>query len=76
MQTDIGIALASTVNDVLQRHPETVTVFNAFGIDACCGGAYRLDEAASRDGADAAALLAALLATITPRPGTRQPAVG
>ena len=67
MQTDIGIGRTSTVNDVLQRHPETVAVFNEFGIDACCGGAYSLDEAASRDGADAAALLAALRSAVVAR---------
>ena len=51
---------AWTVNEVLQRHPGTVAVFNAFGIDACCGGASPLSEAARRDGADLDALVAAL----------------
>jgi regulator of cell morphogenesis and NO signaling len=48
------------VNEVIRRFPETVQVFNDFGIDACCGGAAPVDEAAVRDGADADALLAAL----------------
>lgn len=48
------------VNDVIARHPETVAVFNRFGIDACCGGAASLVEAAARDGANLDLLLAAL----------------
>lgn len=51
---------AAIVNDVLRRYPATVAVFNAFGIDACCGGAVPLAEAARRDEADLDALLDAL----------------
>lgn len=51
---------ALTVNELIARRPETVAVFNAFGIDACCGGAVPVPEAALRDGADLDALLAAL----------------
>lgn len=49
-----------TVNDTIARHPATVTVFNAFGIDACCGGAAGIEEAAIRDGVAPDALLEAL----------------
>ena len=52
---------ALTVNDIIARYPSTVAVFNAFGIDACCGGAATLDDAARRDGADPEALRAAVL---------------
>ena len=58
------IEAGMTVNDVLQRFPETVSVFNSFGIDACCGGAASLEEAAHRDGADLVALLDALEAAL------------
>jgi iron-sulfur cluster repair protein YtfE (RIC family) len=51
-----------TVNEAIRRHPATVAVFNAFGIDACCGGAAPLAEAAVRDGADPQALLEAVRA--------------
>jgi len=51
---------SATVNQMLLEHPATVAVFNAFGIDACCGGDVSIEEAARRDGADASALLAAL----------------
>lgn len=50
-----------TVNEIIREHPSTVEVFNRFGIDACCGGAVPVREAALRDGADPAALRAALL---------------
>ena len=49
-----------TVNDVLARHPQAGAVFNAFGIDTCCGGGRSLADAAREDGCSADALLAAL----------------
>ena len=51
-----------TVNEAIRRFPATVAVFNAFGIDACCGGAAMLAEAAVRDGADPVELLKAVRA--------------
>jgi hypothetical protein len=75
---------AWTVNEVVRRHPATVAVFNAFGLDACCGGAHPVREAAGRHGVDLGALVAALeavaggwgdaplpLTTIAPRRGVR-----
>lgn len=44
--TCCSLSLDTTVNDVLHCHPETMRVFNAFGVDACCGGAQPLREAA------------------------------
>ena len=38
--------LTWTVNEVLREHPASIRVFNAFGVDACCGGAATLGEAA------------------------------
>ena len=54
----------ATVNEILVTFPSTVSVFNQFGIDACCGGAASLSEAARRDGADADRLIEALDAII------------
>ena len=54
----------ATVNEILVKYPETVSVFNQFGIDACCGGAASLEEAASRDGADVDRLIRALDAIV------------
>jgi iron-sulfur cluster repair protein YtfE (RIC family) len=39
-----------TVNTTIQRFPSTVEVFNQYGIDACCGGAATLREAALEAG--------------------------
>jgi len=69
--TTRAIGASATVNDVLRLYPETVSVFNAFGIDACCGGAASLREAARRDQVDLAELIAALEATITRSEVTR-----
>ena len=55
-----------TVNDTIRRFPATVAVFNAFGIDACCGGSVPIEEAAPRDGADPNALVRALRETLEP----------
>jgi regulator of cell morphogenesis and NO signaling len=49
-----------TLNDAIRLHPETVAVFNEFGLDACCGGAATIAEAAARDGAPLDELLRAL----------------
>ena len=35
-----------SVNATVQRFPSTVAVFNEYGVDACCGGAATLREAA------------------------------
>ncbi|HEX6050242.1 MAG TPA: DUF542 domain-containing protein [Gemmatimonadaceae bacterium] len=51
---------SATVNEILVRYPAAVSVFNTFGIDACCGGDATLEDAARRDGADLDALTAAL----------------
>ncbi len=55
-----------TVNDIIRLWPATVAVFNSWGIDACCGGAVPVREAAERDGADPVALARALLDAIRP----------
>lgn len=59
-----ALAPSTTVNDLIREFPGTVKVFNDFGIDACCGGAVPVREAAERDGADATALLQALAAVV------------
>ena len=52
---------ASTlVDDALVRYPHTAIVFNAFGIDTCCGGGRSLAEAAQDDGVKVEVLLSAL----------------
>jgi regulator of cell morphogenesis and NO signaling len=54
------VEAGATVNEIVVRHPETIAVFNRFGIDSCCGGGLPLRDAAHRDGAELEALLRAL----------------
>jgi regulator of cell morphogenesis and NO signaling len=49
-----------TVNETIQRFPGTVAVFDAHGIDSCCGGALPVAEAAARHGIPLPELLKAL----------------
>jgi regulator of cell morphogenesis and NO signaling len=49
-----------SVNQMVARHPETMPVFNRFGLDTCCGGGAPIAEAARRDGADLNELVKAL----------------
>ena len=67
MQTKPQIDKASIVDDLTLQYPDTITVFNRFGIDSCCGGGVPIAEAARRDGADFDALLAALRAAVERR---------
>ena len=60
MQTTEDVVEEMTVNQAIERFPLTVAVFNRFGIDACCGGARTLAEAAGRHGVPLAELLEAL----------------
>lgn len=64
MTPEERIPATMTVNEAIRLYPQTVAVFNAFNIDACCGGAATIEEAARRDGADPDALLAALRAVL------------
>ncbi len=56
----VSLSLEHTVNDVLLRFPGCASVFNAFGVDSCCGGAASLAAAAADVGVEAEALLSAL----------------
>jgi len=64
MQIDAADLERTSVNEVIRRYPATVAVFNQFGIDACCGGAEAVAQAALRDGTDPAAVVAALVEII------------
>ncbi len=67
MSTMLDLPYDVTVNEAIRRWPATVAIFNAFGIDACCGGAVPVRDAAVRDGADADELVRALLNEIQRR---------
>ncbi|MBE9537216.1 MAG: DUF542 domain-containing protein [Proteobacteria bacterium] len=49
-----------TINDVIKAYPSTLSTFNTFGIDSCCGGANTLAKACQEKGVDLAAFLRAL----------------
>lgn len=41
-----------TVNEIVGTYPSTISIFNEFGIDSCCGGGVQLAVAAERDNVD------------------------
>ena len=60
-----------TVGDIVTRHPGALPVFERLGIDYCCGGGRRLDEAASASGVgwqEVAAQIEAALAAAADSP--------
>lgn len=61
MTTATMIDASWTINEVLARYPETVTVFNAFGMDMCCGADESIAVSAEEAEVDPDALLVALL---------------
>jgi regulator of cell morphogenesis and NO signaling len=58
-----------TISAIVQRYPATLAVFNARGLDACCGGGLTLAEAAARHGIDLRELVAALETAARAGPG-------
>lgn len=61
MKSDTAIDSSWTINEVLGIYPETVTVFNAYGVDMCCGGDETIEVASVEADVDRDALVAALL---------------
>lgn len=59
-----GINLSCSVNDVIQRSPDTLPVFAAYGLDTCCRGAMSVHDAACDAGVEPAVLEHALRATL------------
>lgn len=57
-----------TLDEITTRYPETIEVFNRFGIDICCGGGATVAEAAERDGVRLGVLEEALKELIAPAP--------
>jgi iron-sulfur cluster repair protein YtfE (RIC family) len=65
MKTSIvEITAGWTVNEVVERYPESLLVFGRYGVDSCCGGQKRLSEVAVAHGFSLAQLLADLKAAI------------
>ena len=55
--TTSAVRAEMTVNEIIAAFPASVSVFRAWGIDACCGGALPLDIVAERHGHDLSRLL-------------------
>ena len=71
------IDLSCSVNDVIQRCPDTLPVFSAYGLDTCCRGNLSVRDAALDANVDPSVLETALRETlaandpvITPRGAT------
>jgi iron-sulfur cluster repair protein YtfE (RIC family) len=64
MINDTKFDAGMSVNTTIRRFPESVAVFNQLGVDACCGGANSLAEAALEAGITLETLLAALEAAV------------
>ena len=48
------------INDVIKKYPKTITVFNNFKVDSCCGGGVSIEKTVGMSGIDIDALLKAL----------------
>jgi len=75
MQNATAIDPTWTVNEIMARYPATISVFNKFGLDTCCGSGAPLADAAHRDGADVDALLEALRKATSDTPAERDVAL-
>lgn len=53
-----------SVNAIMAVYPSTVSVFNRFGIDTCCGAALSVVEAATAGNVDLETLCGALTEAI------------
>jgi len=60
MPATTQIDFTLTINELVARYPETLPVFNRFGLDTCCGGGVPADEAARRHGVEPEAVRVAL----------------
>ena len=60
MKAMMTIDRSSTVNEVVAAYPDTIAVFNSFGVDLCCGGDDTLEDASRHSEVDIDALLSAL----------------
>lgn len=59
---------AQTVREIVQQHPAAVPVFEALGIDYCCGGGKTLEDACNSKGVPVDQLLSELANALVTRP--------
>jgi iron-sulfur cluster repair protein YtfE (RIC family) len=65
LDTTITIAADDTLNAIVARYPQALSVLQRFGLDTCCGGALPLRIAAQYHDLDLADILSALSAAIS-----------
>ena len=53
------------IDDLMAGHPATMAVFNAFGVDSCCGAQRSVHDAAEEDQVAERALVEALERAMT-----------
>jgi regulator of cell morphogenesis and NO signaling len=63
------IDTTQTVREIVQQHPAAVPVFEALGIDYCCGGSKSLEDACRKRNVPLGEVLANLASALVPRPG-------
>jgi regulator of cell morphogenesis and NO signaling len=64
----MSIDTTQSVREIVQQHPGAVAVFEAFGIDYCCGGSKSLEEACRKDAIPLEAVLAKIAEALAVRP--------
>jgi regulator of cell morphogenesis and NO signaling len=64
----MAIETTQTVRDIVQQHPSTVPVFEALGIDYCCGGSKSLEDACRKSNIQVEKVLADLAGALVARP--------
>lgn len=69
METKTIINEKDIVNQVILRYPETIAIFNAFGVDSCCGGGVSIEKSAVRDKIDVQKLISALNEKVSKKKG-------
>ena len=63
------IDTTQTVREIVQQHPAAVPVFEALGIDYCCGGRKSLEDACRKRNVSLDKVLASLADAFVARPG-------
>jgi iron-sulfur cluster repair protein YtfE (RIC family) len=64
LHTPISIGAEDTLNAIVARYPQTLSVLQRFGLDTCCGGALPLHTAAQHHGLGLSEVVAALRAAL------------
>ena len=54
---------ALSINEIIKRHPASIGVLNAHGLDTCCGGGESLRSAALEARVDLRTLVQEIVAT-------------